>query len=117
MVYITAFRKDFKVGMTQFRRMKKRAMDRNFNFLYLRDDDQSVADKFDATHTPEVFVFNEERKLAYHGKIDDNWKEPDRVRTKYLQDAIDQLLKSEKISVPETFSIGCTIKWKKKELS
>ena len=100
-----------------FENMKKRAADKNFNFPYLRDEDQSVAEKFDATHTPEVFVFNKERKLAYHGKIDDNWKEPERVRTRYLQDALEQLLKGEEISVPETFSIGCTIKWKKKELS
>ena len=53
------------------------------------------------------------RKLAYHGKIDDNWKEPERVKSHYLKDAITELLMGEEISVPETFSIGCTIKWKK----
>jgi len=95
-----------------FENMKKRAKDKSFNFLYLRDEVQSVAREFDASHTPEVFVFDEERKLRYHGKIDDNWREPDKVRAKYLRDAIEELLKGEEISVPETYSIGCTIKWK-----
>ena len=96
-----------------FKNMKKRAASKNFNFPYLRDEDQSAAQKFDATHTPEIFVFNEKRKLAYHGKIDDNWKEPERVREKYLENALDQILKGEEVAIPETFSIGCTIKWKK----
>lgn len=95
-----------------FENMKTRAKDKGFNFPYLRDDEQSVAREFDASHTPEVFVFDEERKLRYHGKIDDNWKEPDEVRSRYLKDAIEELLKGEEISVPETYSIGCTIKWK-----
>ena len=98
-----------------FDNMKKRAAEKAFNFPYLRDEDQSVAEKFDASHTPEVFVFDNNRKLSYHGKIDDNWKEPDKVVNRYLKDAIEQLLAGEEISVPETFSIGCTIKWKKAE--
>jgi peroxiredoxin len=95
-----------------FENMKRRAKNKNYNFPYLRDENQSAAKDFDATHTPEIFVFNDERKLAYHGKIDDNWKEPERVKSEYLKDAIIQLLNGEEISVPETFSIGCTIKWK-----
>ena len=96
-----------------FENMKIRAEQREFNFPYLRDEDQSAAEAFDASHTPEIYVFDSERKLAYHGKIDDNWKEPDKVKTKYLSDAINQLLTGEQISIPETYSIGCTIKWKK----
>ena len=57
-------------------------------------------------------MFDNERKLAYHGKIDDNWREPEKVVNRYLRNAIDELLDSKEISVPETFSIGCTIKWK-----
>ena len=95
-----------------FDEMKKRASSRNFNFPYLRDEDQSVALAFDASHTPEIFLFDDKRKLAYHGKIDDNWKEPDKVQSNYLKDALDEFLEGKEISVPETFSIGCTIKWK-----
>ncbi len=96
-----------------FENMKKRASDRNFNFPYLRDSDQSIAKAFDATHTPEIFVFNKNYKLVYHGKIDDNWQEPDKAVNHYLEDALDELLESKEISVPETYSIGCTIKWKR----
>ena len=95
-----------------FQNMVKRSNERGFNFPYLRDEDQQTAVKFDASHTPEIFLFNEKRELSYHGKIDDNWKEPEKVKSKYLQDALDELLAGKEISVPETFSIGCTIKWK-----
>lgn len=100
-----------------FENMKKRAAAKNFNFPYLRDEEQNAAEKFDASHTPEIFVFDNERKLAYHGKIDDNWKESEKVKSKYLEDAITQLLEGKEISIPETFSIGCTIKWKKTNLT
>jgi thiol-disulfide isomerase/thioredoxin len=95
-----------------FENMKLRARERNFNFLYLRDEDQSTAKSFDATHTPEIFLFNSKRELVYHGKIDDNWQEPQRVVNHYLEDALDELFENREISVPETYSIGCTIKWK-----
>jgi peroxiredoxin len=95
-----------------FDNMKKRATEKKFNFIYLRDEDQSVAKSFDATHTPEIFLFNDERKLIYHGKIDDNWQEPAKVVNAYLKNAIEEMLNGNEISVPETYSIGCTIKWR-----
>jgi peroxiredoxin len=95
-----------------FENMKKRSSEKNFNFPYLRDDDQSVARAYDATHTPEIFLFDKQRKLAFHGKIDDNWQEPNKVQNHYLKNALDELLEGKEISVPETFTIGCTIKWK-----
>jgi len=96
-----------------FEEMKKRADIENFNFVYLRDEEQSIAKAYNATHTPEIFLFDKERKLAFHGKIDDNWQESDKVVNNYLRDALDELLERKEISVPETFTIGCTIKWKK----
>ena len=96
-----------------FENMKKRAAKQKFNFLYLRDEDQSVARAYDATHTPEIFLFDANRKLAFHGKIDDNWQEPNKVQNHYLRNALEELLAGKEISVPETFTIGCTIKWKK----
>jgi peroxiredoxin len=95
-----------------FEGMIKRAGEKGFSFPYLRDEDQSAARSFGATHTPEAFIFDKERKLIYHGKIDDNWKEPDKVQNRYLENAIDEFLSGEEISIRETFSIGCTIKWK-----
>lgn len=95
-----------------FEEMVKNAKMKNFNFIYLRDEDQSVADAFGATHTPEFFVFDEKRRLRYHGKMDDNWQNPEAVKENYLRDAVDAILSENEVKVPETFSIGCTIKWK-----
>jgi peroxiredoxin len=95
-----------------FDKMKARAIEKGFNFPYLRDDTQEIAKAYGATHTPEIFLINRQRKLVYHGKIDDNWQNPSQVKTKYLRNAIDEMLEGKEISVPETFSIGCTIKWK-----
>jgi peroxiredoxin len=95
-----------------FEEMVKRAKARGFNFAYLRDDDQKVAGAFGATHTPEFFVFDKARNLRYHGKMDDNWKEPKAVKERYLRDAVEAVLKGTAVTVPETFSIGCTIKWR-----
>jgi peroxiredoxin len=94
-----------------FDKMVARATKQKFNFIYARDEDQSVATAFGATHTPEFFVFDDKRKLHYRGKMDDNWQEPGSVIENYLRDALDSMLKGEEIRVPETYSIGCTIKW------
>ena len=96
-----------------FEKMKERASLKGFNFPYLFDESQEIAKAFGATHTPEIFLFDSERNLAFHGKIDDNWQEPKNVKSPYLRNAINELIEGEKISVPETFTIGCTIKWKK----
>jgi len=95
-----------------YEEMQKRAKIMGYNFPYLRDESQEVAKSFDATHTPEIFIFNKERKLIFHGKIDDNWQNENLVKHKYLENAISEYLNGEEISVPETFTIGCTIKWK-----
>lgn len=103
---------DKKYPEDSFDEMKIRTADKNFNFPYLRDETQEVAKSYGATHTPQIFLFDENRKLRYEGKIDDNWQEPEKVKSKYLRDAILEVLDGKEVSVPETFSIGCTIKWK-----
>jgi thiol-disulfide isomerase/thioredoxin len=93
--------------------MQLRAKEKSFNFLYLRDETQEIAKLFGAASTPEIFLFNKEKILAYIGKIDDNWSQPERVKQKYLNNAIEEILNGNEVSVPETFAIGCSIKWKK----
>jgi peroxiredoxin len=95
-----------------FDEMVKRAKAKKFNFPYLRDEDQSVANAYGATHTPEFFVFDEKRKLRYRGKFDDNYQKPSDVKVPYLRNAVDALLAGKEVAEPETYSIGCTIKWK-----
>lgn len=103
---------DIKYPDDSFDEMKRRAVAREFNFPYLRDETQEVAKAFGATHTPQIFLFDKSRKLKYEGKIDDNWQEPSKVKSAYLKEAILEVLNNKEVSVPETFSIGCTIKWK-----
>ncbi len=95
-----------------FDRMVFRAKMKQYNFPYLRDETQEVAKEYRAVSTPQVFVFDQKRFLAYTGKIDDNWKEPDKVVSRYLRNAIDEMLAGKPVSVPETYSVGCSIKWK-----
>jgi peroxiredoxin len=95
-----------------FDEMVKRANQKSFPFPYVRDEDQSVARAFGASHTPEFFLFDQERKLRYHGRYDDNWREPDNVTRRYLQEAIETLLGGQVVAEPEVYAIGCTIKWR-----
>ncbi len=103
---------DVKYPEDSFEQMLLRSNKIGFNFPYLYDKTQEAAKSFDATHTPEVFLFDNSRELVFHGKIDDNWQDENCVKNKYLENAIIELLDGLEISVPETFTIGCTIKWK-----
>ena len=96
-----------------FENMVRRGVEKKFNFLYLRDESQETARAYGATHTPHIFLFDGDRELRYTGKIDDNWKEPAKVQRKYLRKALDAVLAGKPVAEPETFAIGCTIKWKR----
>jgi peroxiredoxin len=91
--------------------MIKRAKERGFNFPYLRDDSQEIAKKYGAICTPHVFAFDQQRRLQYKGRIDDN-RNPESVKTKDLRDALDAILAGHKPSVQETRPFGCSVKWK-----
>jgi len=67
-----------------FPNMKERASVKKFNFPYLRDEAQSVARAYGAERTPEVFLFNKNGILRYHGTIDDNYDDPKAVKQHYL---------------------------------
>jgi peroxiredoxin len=94
-----------------FEEMGKRVEEHGYCFPYLYDESQSVARTFGATKTPEVFVFNPEGNLVYHGAVDGDFEEgPD--TEPYLRDALDELLVGEEISRPTTPPLGCSMKWK-----
>lgn len=95
-----------------FDNMVKRATQKQFNFPYLRDENQRVARAYGAEYTPEVFVLNSKFAVRYIGRVDDNWQHPDKVKTHDLRDAIDAVLNHKKVENPITHAIGCTIKWK-----
>ncbi|NNC95369.1 MAG: thioredoxin family protein [Chitinophagales bacterium] len=80
--------------------------------LYLYDEDQSVAKAYNAQRTPEIFVYDKDRNLKYHGAWDDNYENPESVTKKYLREAVDAILEGKDPAVRETQPIGCSIKWK-----
>ena len=94
-----------------FEKMQERARERSFNFDYLHDEDQSLARTLGSERTPEVFVFDRDRRLVYHGAIDDN-REEGLVTQRYLRDALDAVLEGRAPEASDTPPVGCTVKWK-----
>jgi len=93
-----------------FEEMARRAERHGFNFDYLYDEDQSVAGALGSERTPEIFVFDRERKLVYHGAVDDS-RDETMVNQRYLRDALDAVLEGRRPPVAETPPVGCTVKW------
>jgi peroxiredoxin len=93
-----------------FDQMAKRAEEQRFNFDYLFDEDQSVARAYGPERTPEVFLFDRERTLVYHGAIDDS-RDERAVSEHYLRDAIEAVLAGSEPPLRETPAVGCTVKW------
>ena len=91
--------------------MQTRADDMGYSFPYVLDDNAALATAFGATRTPEVFLFNSDMKLAYHGAIDDNAKKPAEVENDYLLDAMAAMVSGDAIAQEVTKSVGCTIKF------
>jgi len=95
-----------------FENMKKIASEKGFDFDYLVDETQQVAKKYGAVCTPDPFLFNKDRKLIFHGKIDNSTKPEDTATEKTLINNIEKFLAGEKIEKDFDPSIGCSIKWK-----
>jgi len=95
-----------------YQEMVKRARAKGFNFPYLRDETQEVARSYGAQRTPEVYALDSERRLRYHGRIDDNVNDAKSVKSQDLRKALDALLTGKEVPVAETAAVGCTIKWK-----
>ena len=95
-----------------FPQMQQRAEEKNFSFPYLQDESQELAAAYGAERTPEVFLLDSDRKLVYHGAVDDNYDDPNAVQEHYLRDAIEAVLSDEEPSTSQTRPVGCTIKWK-----
>jgi peroxiredoxin len=94
-----------------FERMIEHARDAGYVFDYLYDESQELARALGAERTPEAFVFDADRRLVYHGAVDDN-REEDGVATHYLRDAIEAALAGEPPPVVDTPAVGCTVKWR-----
>jgi thiol-disulfide isomerase/thioredoxin len=95
-----------------FEDMVTRSRDKNYNFPYLYDGDtQEVSIKYGPVATPHVFVFDEDRKLTYTGRIDDTENPYITPNEKNLEDVLNAMLQKEQVSVTTTKTFGCSIKW------
>ncbi len=95
-----------------FENMKKIAEEKGIKFDYLVDDSQEIAKKYGAICTPDPFLFDKERKLVFHGRIDNAMNLDDATTEKTMIINIEKLLAGEKIEKGFDPSIGCSIKWK-----
>ena len=73
-----------------------------------------MALRYGALRTPHYYVFDQERKLCYTGRMDDNPRTPGAEKTRELRDAVDAVLAGRKPPVELTNPIGCNVKWKGK---
>ncbi|HEY1205095.1 MAG: redoxin family protein [Bryobacteraceae bacterium] len=97
-----------------FEDMKIRAAYRHFNFPYLYDGaTQAVARAYGPKATPHVFIFDQQRRLRYEGRVDNSQRES-LVKTQDARNALDALLAGTSVPVPHTGVFGCSTKWKSK---
>ena len=95
-----------------FESMKKVASEKGMKFDYLVDDKQDVAKIYGAVCTPDPFLFDEDRKLIFHGRIDNAMNADATVTENIMQNNLKKFLAGEKIEKDFDPSIGCSIKWK-----
>lgn len=90
-------------------RIKEHAEDNQLTFTILKDEKNIIADKFEASVTPEVYVLNNNFDVLYHGRID-NARDESEVVSKDLENALNEILSGKEVSKKETKAFGCTIK-------
>jgi len=104
---IDAFPEDGPEGMRQ------EADDAGYSFPYLFDETQGVAKSFHAACTPDLFLFDEKRRLVYRGQFDDSRPRTATPITGHdLRAAADAVLEAREVSPVQRPSIGCNIKWR-----
>ena len=93
--------------------MKLEVQAAGYTFPYLFDESQAVAKAYKAACTPDIFLFDKDRRLAYRGQFDDS--RPGNgiaVTGRDLRSALEAVLAGKPVAAIQTASIGCNIKWK-----
>ncbi len=93
-------------------KMKGKIKEWGITFPYLIDDTQEIAKTFQAQCTPDLYLFDSNHNLVYHGRFDDNWKDETKVQKEELKEAIECLAHGKPISPNQYPSMGCSIKWR-----
>lgn len=94
-------------------KMKQRAKDKGFTFPYLLDAGQKVYPEYGATRTPHIYILEKKGNknvVQYIGAIDDSSRDPEAVKEKFVENAVDALLAGNKVEKTYTRAIGCSIK-------
>jgi peroxiredoxin len=98
--------------------LREMAVELGFTFPYCFDETQNVARAYDAVCTPDFFLFDKNRRLAYRGQLDDSRPGSNiPVTGKDLRGAIDAVLQGRPVSGAQKPSIGCSIKWRSAQRS
>lgn len=95
-----------------FDAMQRDAQRLGYSFPYLFDETQEVARAYGAECTPDFFVYDQERKLVYRGRLDSTRPGQGESDGRDLRAALKELLTEGTVSVEQYPSIGCNIKWK-----
>lgn len=94
-------------------KLKSMALEDGFNFPVCYDESQKVAQKYQATCTPDYFLYDQNRQLVYRGQLDDSRPGNGKPVTGHsLRLAMDQLLAGQTVDQNQYPSLGCNIKWK-----
>lgn len=93
-------------------KMKDKIKELGIEFPFLVDETQQVAESFKAQCTPDIYLFNKNKELVYHGRIDDNWKDEDAVTREELKEAMNNMAAGRPIDSKQKPSMGCSIKWR-----
>ena len=95
--------------------MKAVAKRLGYPFPYLFDKSQEIARAYDATCTPDFYIFDEELRCVYRGQMDDSRPGNEKpVTGSDIRDALDNILSGKPVTEEQYPSIGCNIKWKQK---
>ena len=94
-------------------KLKEMARELGFNFPFCHDESQEAAKEYSAACTPDFFVFDAKRRLAYRGQLDDSRPGNGKpVTGRDLRAALDAVLAGKAAAADQKPSIGCNIKWK-----
>ncbi len=94
-----------------FAHMVERMRQKQFPWIYLRDQSQEVAKAYGALRTPHFYVFDSNRKLVYIGRGVDNPRNAEQITVNDLDNVLSELTEGKPVSTPVTNPIGCNVKW------
>lgn len=94
--------------------IKKHAAENKLSFVILKDKDNLIADKLEASVTPEVYIVNAKHEVLYHGRIDDS-RNAEKVTSQDTRKALEEILAGKEVSEARTKAFGCSIKRVAKE--